>query len=435
MLFQYKSFTSLRDLPSHQEVASCLKQLSETLQKKRGIFALLSANFSDSDLLQGFAFTEELLRSIAKRLLAITGQNGMIGYERGNFFIIYIPENDTGDPIAPFVAALDSPFTLEKGTFQIAARFGIVTFPRPRADPDVIFSYALCAFEEAKKPNGTLYHVYSDESDYQTLVHRVTESELLRALKEDEFFVRYQPIVTEEKILGFEALARWKHPKHGFISPTTFILVAEDKGFIHHIDLFVLKAACLQWHEWKKVYPSPLMISVNISSIHLQNGAFLDNIKKVLEEVTMDPHHLILEITETAPIEDYECVISALQALCAIGVRIAIDDLCTGHSTIDRLRKLNNLKIVHLVKIDRGLVDGITNEEISVPEETIIELIVNLAKAFCIEIIAEGVSTREQLAFLQKIGCNTFQGFLFSPAKEPEEITKILADQTTLFIF
>jgi EAL domain-containing protein (putative c-di-GMP-specific phosphodiesterase class I) len=226
------------------------------------------------------------------------------------------------------------------------------------------------------------------------------------ALQREELAVHYQPLVdvTTGVVRGFEALLRWEHPKRGLLAPGEFIELAEESGLIVSIGSWVLRRACAQAEVWRRAAGRGLTMAVNVSARQLQDPGLVGEIATALQESALDPGALVLEITESATVEDTEGVITRLGELKALGVGLAIDDFGTGYSSLSYLRRFP----VDQLKIDRSFVAGVaTNAE----DRAITASVINLGHALGIQVVAEGVETKEQLENLSAMGCDLAQGY------------------------
>ncbi|MBE9225466.1 EAL domain-containing protein [Phormidium sp. LEGE 05292] len=247
------------------------------------------------------------------------------------------------------------------------------------------------------------------------------ENDLHSALKNQEFRLYYQPIVSLEtnKIIGFEALSRWQHPVKGLISPTKFIPLAEKTGLIHKLGLWSIEQACYQLHKWQQQFPNdpPLTMSVNFSTLQLIQPNLVEKIQSILQTVDIAPDSLKLEITESSLIENLQEAIAIFNQLQALGVQFYVDDFGTGYSALGRLKDLP----IDALKIDRSFVLE--------KKWDISETILILAKKLGLDVIAEGVETLEDLAFIKALGCQKMQGYFFSKPVE-QEIASMLIYQS-----
>jgi EAL domain-containing protein (putative c-di-GMP-specific phosphodiesterase class I) len=237
------------------------------------------------------------------------------------------------------------------------------------------------------------------------------ETDLRRAIEQQEFELHYQPIVSlgTGRLRGFEALIRWPHPERGLVPPLQFIGVAEETGLIVPLGAWVLDRACSQMREWQRTQPAAkdLTMHVNLSARQFVHPDLAADIAAVLESTSLPPSSLNLEITESAVIENPDAVIAVLDRLKALGVRVSIDDFGTGHSSLSYLHRFP----IDALKIDRSFVSAMT-----VGQSSIIQAIIALGQALGLEVVAEGIETPDQLSQLHQLSCDNGQGYLFAPA-------------------
>ncbi|MDA0672126.1 MAG: EAL domain-containing protein [Cyanobacteria bacterium] len=254
--------------------------------------------------------------------------------------------------------------------------------------------------------------------------HLQLENDLYGGLRRQEFFLNYQPIVAAQtgKIVGFEALARWRHPAKGVVSPTVFIPLAEKSGFIKDLGLFLLEEACQQLSTWQQSFPTeaPLLMSINLSTIQLAEAGLSAAIEEILDRYVICPETLKLEVTESSLISNEESALKNIERLKALGIKVYLDDFGTGYSSLSRLQDLP----FDALKIDRSFIIG-QNWLMS-------EMIIALAERLDIDVIAEGIETPEQLAILREIGCQKMQGYFFSRPVGEKMATYLLSENTAL---
>ncbi|EAW37252.1 EAL domain-containing protein [Lyngbya sp. PCC 8106] len=249
------------------------------------------------------------------------------------------------------------------------------------------------------------------------------EKELHQALKQDEFVLFYQPIVCTQnaKIVGFEALIRWQHPRRGWVTPIEFIPLAEETGLIQLIGDWVLRQACQQLEIWQEQFPldSSLKMSVNLSSLQLSNPQLSLRVQQIIQQTHLNPESLQLEITETAFLENSSIALANLQNLKQQGVSLHIDDFGTGYSNLSRLQDWS----IDVLKID--------NSFVRTGKWNMIQAILMLAQSLNLEVIAEGVETEQDWVQLQQLGCPYLQGYLFSRPVDSQAATLLIAEQFT----
>lgn len=249
------------------------------------------------------------------------------------------------------------------------------------------------------------------------------EADLRKALARDEFLLHYQPQVdiNTGEIVGMEALIRWQHPQLGLVPPNQFIPLAEETGLICPIGEWVLRTACTQHQTWRSDGLSPMRIAVNLSARQFQQPSLVQTIVQILQETKIEPCYLELEITESIAMQDVNFSIAVLQELRQMGIQIAMDDFGTGYSSLSSIKHFP----LQVIKIDQSFVRELI---IDPSDAAIAKAVVALGQGLNLRVLAEGVETLEQLKFLQSIGCDTAQGYLFSKPLPPEAANKLLLD-------
>jgi EAL domain-containing protein (putative c-di-GMP-specific phosphodiesterase class I) len=305
----------------------------------------------------------------------------------------------------------------------ITVSIGISLYPLDGEDAQSLLKNADLSMYHAKDMGRNNYQFYTESMKTSAFERLALEGELNKALKNDEFLVYYQPTldVRSRKIIGMEALVRWKHPEKALVSPSGFIPLAEETGQIISIDEWVLHTACMQNKTWQQSGFEPIVIAVNLSTTHLENLKLTQMVTKALQDSELDPRCLELEITESKIMKNPVTAIMVLNELKAMGVRIAIDDFGTGHSSLNYLRQIP----LDSVKIDRSFVMNMTT---SPHDAAIIKSIIALAHSLNFKVIAEGVETERQFAFLSEQGCDEVQGFLFSKPVPADIFTQLLKE-------
>jgi EAL domain-containing protein (putative c-di-GMP-specific phosphodiesterase class I) len=313
--------------------------------------------------------------------------------------------------------------TINDHEFFITASVGIAIYPIDGEDVETLIKNADMAMYNSKALNKNQYTICSTNLKEDILMKMKLKNSLYRALDNGELMIYYQPQINSitNKIIGMEALARWKHTDLGMISPCVFIPIAERTGLIHLIGQWVLKTACLQNKSWQDMGFPKIPVSVNLS-VEQFNSSNLQNIVKDMLELTgLSPEYLELEITENIAIRESKGIVHVLDDLKNIGVSLAIDDFGTKYSSLSWLKNLP----VDKLKIDMQFIQGISKNN---KDELIIEVIIYLAKRLGLSILAEGVETKEQLDYLIEKGCNNIQGYYYYKPMSKEDIEILLEE-------
>ncbi|HEY8491960.1 MAG TPA: GGDEF domain-containing protein, partial [Dehalococcoidia bacterium] len=376
----------------------------------------------------GHGAGDELLAALGRRLTETVGERGAVIRFGGDEFVVILRDVREAAEVTALadeiLADLRAPFTVGGREIIVTASIGIALHDqRPRTDAEEVLRNADVALYAAKEAGRAQYVVFEQGMALRSRQRLEVETALWTAVEERQFRVYYQPEVSLEsgKIVGVEALARWHHPRLGPVSPADFIPIAEENGLITAIDDFVMEEACRQARTWRAAGPNgALVLSVNLSPREIKDPAVVQRVKDVLAATGLDPAGLRLEITENVLMEDTPAVMETLQALKALGVRIAIDDFGSGYSSLGYLHRFPT----DALKVDRSFVDELGQNERSLP---IIRAVIAASHTLGMRVTAEGVETAEQLARLREVGCDFGQGFLFARPLPSEDVTALLA--------
>jgi diguanylate cyclase (GGDEF)-like protein len=310
---------------------------------------------------------------------------------------------------------------------ETSVSIGISLYPDDAQDPETLVTKAESALRQAKEDGLNKYHFFSRGMTQTALGQARLEKELRQALEREQFVVYYQPVVDIKtgRIISAEALVRWRHPKRGLVFPKDFIDPAEHAGLIIPIGEWVLSAACAQNKAWQESGLRPITVSVNLSAKQLRDHTITETVFRMLEKSALEPRYLSLELTETAIMENPEFCAPILEALTAGGIDIVLDDFGTGYSSLTSLRRYP----IKVLKIDRGFIDDITVD----PEDAaLVRGVIGLANSMGLKVVAEGVETDEQVAWLRAEKSQAIQGFIFSPAVPAEEFELFLREERRL---
>jgi EAL domain-containing protein (putative c-di-GMP-specific phosphodiesterase class I) len=277
------------------------------------------------------------------------------------------------------------------------------------------------AMYHAKDAGRNNYQFFKPEMNVRAIERQYLENSLRHALERNEFELHYQPKINLETkaMMGVEALIRWRHPHRGLVPPNQFIPIAEECGFIVPIGRWVLREACRQTKAWQNAGLTPLRVAVNISSVELRAKDFVAGVGAILAETGLDPSCLELELTETFLMQDSNSTGVVLQGLKEMGVQLALDDFGTGYSSLSFLKRFP----IDTVKIDQSFVRDVTTDA---DDASIVSAVISMAGSLHMRVVAEGVETGEQLAFLQERGCAFGQGYYFSRPMIADEFSQLL---------
>ncbi len=382
----------------------------------------------------GHRVADQLLVAVSRRLTrsveeiaSLCPQARLYRFE-GAVFGLLLPCLETNDvPVAiarQIAAAFATPVQVNGQSFHLGVSVGASLFPADDGDAVNLISHADRALQQARVQGG--YRAYDRELSIQASERLAMENDLRVALERDELFLVYQPQVevASGRIVGAEALLRWRHPTHGLIPPARFIPLAEETGLIIAIGAWALRTACAQARRWLDSGLSPLTIAVNLSARQFETEQLASEIQNVLASTGLTPQALELEVTESMAMEDVERSIRTLHALKALGTRISVDDFGTGYSSLAYLRRLP----VDKLKVDQSFVRTLEDDPASA---TLVRAIVELGHSLGLSVIAEGVESQSQRAFLQDVGCDEAQGDLFSRPVESGGFLQMLGQGRT----
>lgn len=410
------SFDRLTDLPNRWLVSERLEEAIRRAHRTHNKVAIL---FIDLDRFKqvndnlGHQAGDELLKLVARRLRNCTRIADTVGRLGGDEFLVVAP--DVADRGAAARLAdkirhtLAEPFRIQGQELYCGASIGITLFPDDGDVADELLRNADLAMYHAKRNPPHVYMFYDREMRERTSFTLGLECELRRAIAAKEFELHYQPKVELDgrRLVGAEALIRWRHPERNLISPNDFIPMAEETGLIWEIGGWTIKQACRQLAEWSERGIHVDCLSVNLSPRQFQDARLIGFVETAVADAGIDPDRLELELTEGAMVGDIEKAITILNALKAIGVRLSIDDFGTGYSSLSYIKRFP----IDTLKIDRSFVRDITR---SSADPAIVGTIVNLAESLGFDTIAEGVETEQQADVLRAQRCTRVQGFLIS---------------------
>jgi diguanylate cyclase len=416
---------SLTNLPNQLSLREQFKRIK--LNHEQPLMTIMCVgldrfNQINDDL--GHTVGDRLLQAVAQRLVnGVTSEDYVARLGSGQFALILPTTPHKKDAV--FVAQtlleqFSQTFAIDHQEIFVTASIGMALYPRDGRDIEQLLNQANKAMFQAKQQGGNCHQFYSIALSKGTSDRVALKTSLRYALERDELQVYYQPQLDLEtgKIIGAEALLRWEHPERGLVSPIKFIPLAEETGLILPIGEWVLKTACQQTRHWQKVgYPN-LRIAVNLSGRQFQQLDLRHRLVKIFTETGLRPEYLELELTESMLVENTDVAIRRLQALKALGVEIAIDDFGTGYSSLSYLQQFP----FDTLKIDRCFIRNIQDNP---SQAAITQAIIEMAKTLKLKIVAEGVETEAELAFVMQHHCHAMQGYLFSkplPTKDLESL-------------
>jgi EAL domain-containing protein (putative c-di-GMP-specific phosphodiesterase class I) len=323
------------------------------------------------------------------------------------------------------VDLMTTKFSVRDHSLNVTCSIGISMFPEDGLDGETLLKHADAAMYSAKQKGPNNIEFFTEDLSIQMVERLNLESGLRLAIERQELYLVYQPQmdIATEKIVGVEALLRWKHPEMSLVPPDRFISVAENSGLIVPIGEWVLKTACAQARKWQDEGHPAMSIAVNVSAVQFRQDGFRDLIKRVLRETGLPPQYLELELTESLLLTNADVMFSVLQELNEMGLQLAIDDFGTGYSSLSYLKQFPVKKL----KIDRSF---IKNVALNASDAAITTAIIGMAKILGLKVIAEGVENEAQMSFLREHRCDEIQGYYFSkPITAAEVADRLLRAQ------
>ena len=391
-------------------------------------------NFKRVNDTLGHEIGDSLLREVAGRLKQCVRKEDTVARPGGDEFTILLNEittpSDAGMVAEKILNHLREPITISGHPLVVTTSIGITLLPGDGADPNVLTKNADLAMYKAKERGRNNYQFYSEDLNTNAVARLRTEYETRQALENKEFRLFYQPKVSLKtmQIVGVECLIRWDHPERGMLGPDQFIEVAEETGSIIDIGTWVIDEAFAAAQEINRTSESPLHIAINISPRQFRDPNLTTTIRRCIRETDMNPEHIELEITETMLMQDAAAAEETVRNLSDLGVRLAIDDFGTGYSSLSILKRFP----INTVKVDKSFVMDIPDN----PDDVAItRAVIAMAHELKMEVVAEGVETREQLQFLADLDCEYAQGYLFSRPVPFAEIQKLVVNNVRLMYF
>ena len=414
----------LTGLPNRATVEEHLDRELARAQREGTTVATLYVDLDHFKLVNdslGHAAGDQVLVQVAQRIRDVTRAGDLLARLGGDEFMLVCPgiEAPGAEAVAAKVlAALDDSFVLDGSEFRLGASIGVAIGPYDGVVPAELLKHADTAMYQAKRAGRDAYALYSEDAGDS---HRrlTLTARLRRALAEDEFRLHYQPVhdLRSGALFGVEALVRWDDPEQGLVPPDQFIPHAEETGLITRIGAWVIEEACRQAAEWAAL-DLPPRIAVNASPRELRDESYADRVASALERHGLDPGHLLIEVRET-PMRESDATHRVIERLHALGVRLALDDFGTEHSSLARLRALP----VQVLKVDRSFLRGVPDDAASAG---IVRGIGTLADGLGMDVVAEGIETAEQLSFAAAAGYRFGQGYYFSRPLPAAELAPLL---------
>jgi diguanylate cyclase (GGDEF)-like protein len=419
----------LTGLPNRVKFNQHLAVTIETAQANSSQFAVMFIDLDRFKIINdslGHAAGDELLIEMSNRLRTSLTEADVVARLGGDEFVVILSAVSGCEQVSAVarsvLSALSKPLTIGDHECLGTASIGISMFPSDGGDETTLMKHADLAMYQAKEEGKNDFRFFAKGAKTQSVERLMLETSLRHAMDLNQFAVHYQPKVDMAtlQVTGVEALLRWSHPEMGDISPAKFIPLAEETGLIIPIGRWVLRTACLQNIAWQHQGVEPISVAVNLSPRQFLDTNLLATLDEILEESGMRPELLQLEITESMVMLNVERAVELLDAIQSRGVRLAIDDFGTGYSSMSMMKRFP----IDTIKIDRSFIKDIPDD---CEDKAITEAIIRMGKALDLTVVAEGVETEQQRAFLSSHACDEMQGFLFSKARPPEDIPALVA--------
>jgi diguanylate cyclase (GGDEF)-like protein/PAS domain S-box-containing protein len=428
-------YDALTKVPNRMQFQHMLQQtIARSRRGERGV-ALLYIDldrFKEINDTFGHAAGDRVLETLSERLTRVLPKEAVLGRLAGDEFAVFIDSFALGEEertqaaiLARMVLAeIGKTFYVQQHELYLTASIGVTFYPRDAESVIDLIRNADAAMYHSKQNGGNNFAFYSPEMNAAAVERLMLKSKLRRALERDELVIMYQPKVDlrNGKFVGAEALLRWRLPGHGDISPSQFIPLAEESNLILGIGDWVMNRVCQDYRLWLKQIPNPGRVSINLSLKQLRQSSFITRCKSIFKRHDVSPTSFELEITETTLMADAKRTLKLLDELYGMGLHLSIDDFGTGYSSLSALQQYP----ISTLKIDQSFVRDIPLDS---DDATIVRAIVDMSHTMGMEVIAEGVETREQFDFLRKHGCNYAQGRLFGDAISADEFLNLMIGQ------
>jgi diguanylate cyclase (GGDEF)-like protein len=427
-LAYYDTVTQLPNRALFEDRLTQAVSVAKAAHQSLGVLFISLDQFKKVNDSLGHGPGDILLREFAERLNSCITQSDTVARFGSDEFALLRTQIDGTKDVIETIGSLSQvlkfSFDLPGHELFATASVGVSLFPLDGEDCQTLLKNAGAALYKAKRSGGANYQFFTADMHELATKRLELESNLRKAIQNEEFLVHYQPRVSVDSltITGVEALVRWQHPQLGLISPSEFIPLAEDAGLIVPIGEWVLRTACMQAQRWRDQGIAPIQIAVNISARQFHDQDFSQTVIRTLEETGLSPKYLELEVTESSIMQDAGFAAGMLSRLKSMGINISIDDFGTGFSSLASLKRLP----IDALKIDKSFVREATSDP---DDAALVMAIITLAHNLRLKVVAEGVETEDQLRFLQLLRCDEIQGYFFSKPLPAETLATLFEPQ------
>ena len=423
------SLTLLPNLPLYLEYLDHSLSIAKREKKALAVVKFDIDKLSNINQHYGYKKVDDLILDVATRLRDLTRESDTVARLGGGRFGLILNlidhDEDSDRAFQRILNGMKLPFNINGDNIVLNVSYGVAVYPTDEGSSDVLNHFSDLALENAKQAGGNEYRYYNSNMNQNNTKRLNEEYDLRKALENNEFCVYFQPKVDAATgtIKGMEALIRWMHPERGIVSPIEFIPLLEESGMIVEAGDWILRESCRLNKQWQDQGFDKLCVSVNVSSVQFKQGDFIERIALALKDTGLDPKYLEVELTESCLMDDATKTIELLQEIKEMGLAISIDDFGTGYSSLSYLKKFP----IDTLKIDRSFITNVQDRRCG-DNAAIVTAIMALSHSLRLDVVAEGVETAQELAYLHALGCKTIQGFLFSKPLSVDEFTKIQQD-------
>ena len=423
------ALTSLPNLPLFLEHLEFALSIAKRKEKSIAVVKLDIDKLSAWNHQFSYKKIDIILLEVAERLNELTRESDVVARLGGGAFGLILNlidhGNDADRALQRVIEGMQLPFSVGNEKIILKVSYGISVYPTDDGSAEDLSRYAVLALENAKNAGGNVHRYYNGDMNIDNSKRLSEEYDLRKALENDEFHLFFQPKVDAAtgNIKGMEALIRWMHPERGIVSPVEFIPLLEESGMIVEAGDWVLRESCRLNKLWQEQGLEPLRCSVNVSSVQFKQGDFIERLELALSDSGLSPDYLEVELTESCLMDDAIKNIELLHEIKKMGIAISIDDFGTGYSSLSYLKKFP----IDTLKIDRSFITNVQDRS-GGDSAAIVTAIMALSHSLRLDVVAEGVETAQELAYLHALGCKTIQGFLFSKPLSVDEFTKIQKD-------
>lgn len=393
-------------------------------EKKFAIIYLGIDNFKKINNTMGYFHGDTILKVIAKKLLEFMEEVDVISRFSGDEFVLLVSNFDDNNPpieiAKAIINSINSLWNDKLIDYYINISLGVSIYPEHGKTYNALLTNANMAMHMVKDSGGNNFEIYNKRIYLKKLEYLTIENDLRRAISNNEFILYYQPKVCfkSKKIFGVEALIRWNHPHKGMISPFKFISVAEKNGLIKDIGTWVIREVCDQIGKWNDVGYEKIKISINLSPMEFRQKNLVRIINEIFEDRSIDTKYIEFEITESAIFENIDESIEIINSIKELGAKISLDDFGTGYSSLSYLRDLP----IDILKLDKSFMRDLKNQK----NKSIIKSMIDLSHDLGLEVVAEGVETKEDVENLSELECDIGQGYYFYKPMPANELEKLL---------